>query len=195
MTAAFVLAGGRSSRMGSDKAFLELGRRTLLTIALEKAAAVAQEVSIVGPRSRLAFLGLPVTEDIYENAGPLAAIHAALSFSKAELNLILGVDTPFLQPEFLRFLVEEANRTGAVVTTPRVHGEFEPLCSVYRAAFLDVAEGALRAGERRITPLFAQVALHTIEESEIQRFESGTAMFDNLNTPADLERAQALRVR
>lgn len=195
MTAGFVLAGGRSSRMGSDKAFLELSGRSLITIALEKAASVAHQIGIVGPRDRFQGLGVPIVEDVYRDAGPLGGIHAALSSSTAELNLIISVDTPFLDPGFLRFIMEEANRTGAVVTSPRVRGRLEPLCSVYRRGFSATAETALRAGEHRIAPLFAQVTLRTIEEAEVARFESGAAMFDNLNTPADLERAQALWLR
>jgi molybdopterin-guanine dinucleotide biosynthesis protein A len=195
MVLGFVLAGGQSSRMGEDKAFLVLGGRPLIALALEKAAAVCDEVRIVGAPAKFAALGVPAVEDIYPGAGPLAGIHAALASSPAELNLVIGVDTPFLVPEFLRFLLGEAGRTGAVVTSPRVGGHFEPLCAVYRRGFAAVAEQALRAGDFRIAPLFATVPCHAVEESAIERFELGAAMFDNLNTPAEFQRAQALRPR
>jgi len=193
MVLGFVLAGGQSARMGEDKAFLAFGGRPLIAVALEKLTAVCDQVRIVGARAKFVELGVAVVEDVYAGAGPLAGIHAALASSPADLNLVIGVDTPFLDTEFLRFLLGEAGRTGAVVTSPRVRGHFEPLCSVYRREFAAVAEQALRAGDYRIAPLFATVPCHAVEESEIERFELGAAMFDNLNTPAEFQRAQALR--
>src|SRR5437899_1580697 len=92
---AFVLAGGKSIRMGRDKAFLQLGDRTLLLRALDLASTVAAEVRIVGDATKLAAFG-PVVEDVYRERGPLAAIHAALLSTTTELNLMLAVDLPFL---------------------------------------------------------------------------------------------------
>lgn len=195
MVLGFVLAGGQSSRMGQDKALLELGGRSLLSIALQNAAAAGDEVRIVGAGEKFGRFGVPVIEDIFPGTGPLGGIHAALASSPAELNLVIGVDTPFLDPAFLRFLVEEARRTGAVVTAPRLRGHFEPLCSVYRKEFAAVAEQAVRGGVYRIAPLFAKVPHHAVEAAEIARFELGAAMFDNLNTPEEFTRAQALRPR
>ncbi len=136
--AAFVIAGGQSSRMGRDKALLELGGQTLLARAVMLARTVSDEVSIVGSRDRIArnqitaeldntaegpnrrIAELKIIEDLYPGQGPLAGIHAALLAGNAELNLILGVDTPFLEPRFLRYLVEQAASSGAVVTVPVV---------------------------------------------------------------------------
>lgn len=191
MAHAYVLAGGRSSRMGEDKAFITLAGRTLLEAALAKASAVADAVYLVGPAAKFSGLGIPLVEDRFSGAGPLAGIHAALSATTGELNLVMGLDTPFLSEEFLRYLVQQAQDFGATVTVPRAAGHFEPLCAVYRREFAAVAEAALRRGEYRIAPLFAQVRCHVIEEDEIARFEPGAAMFDNLNTPEDLQRAQA----
>src|ERR1039458_8060619 len=87
---AFVLAGGKSSRMGSDKAFLQLGDETLLSHALKVAGTVAGEVRIVGDAKKFAAFG-QVVEDVYRERGPLGGIHGALSNSATELNLMLGV--------------------------------------------------------------------------------------------------------
>ena len=95
---AFVLAGGKSSRMGRDKAFLELEGRTLLSLALEAASAVAASVWIVGNAAKFAAFA-PVVEDMYSERGPLAGIHAALAATATDLNLILAVDLPFIQTE------------------------------------------------------------------------------------------------
>jgi molybdopterin-guanine dinucleotide biosynthesis protein A len=116
--AAFVIAGGLSSRMGRDKAFLQLdGRRTLLDRALALACRVSDQVKIVGQRDKFAAYG-DVVEDVYPLQGPLAGIHAALSSSLSELNVMIGVDTPFLDARFLNYLVQQAEASGAVVTVP-----------------------------------------------------------------------------
>jgi molybdopterin-guanine dinucleotide biosynthesis protein A len=115
--AAFVIAGGQSSRMGRDKAFLTLGGSTLLERALAVARCVSPEVTIVGQREKFAAYG-SVIEDVYRGQGPLAGIHAALSGSAFELNLMIGVDTPFLDPKFVHYLVQQARTSAATVTVP-----------------------------------------------------------------------------
>ena len=185
---AFVLAGGRSSRMGADKAFLQFEGQTLLTRALNLLRLLSPDVRIVGPTNKFAPHG-PVIEDVYPNRGPLAGIHTALSASKAELNLILAIDLPFLNEALLRFIVEQARLTDAVVTVPRIAGGFQPLCAVYRRAFAPLAQAALEAGRNKIDALFAVTTTRILEEDELRRFAFTPAMFDNLNTPEDLRRA------
>ena len=78
----------------------------------------------------------PVYEDIFPGCGPLSGIHAALSNSKTQLNLIIAVDTPFLAPEFLSYLAQRAIESSAVVTTPEIDGYTQPLCTVYSLNFM-----------------------------------------------------------
>ena len=86
---AFILAGGKSTRMGTDKAFVDYDGRTLLLRALDLARSVATDVRIVGSKEKFAAFG-PVVEDIFRDCGPLGGIHAALRASPTELNLMLG---------------------------------------------------------------------------------------------------------
>src|ERR1700758_5454346 len=92
----FVLAGGQSSRMGTDKAFVELGGHTLLERALQTVSAVASEVWILGSREKFGEFG-DMIEDEFPDHGPLGGIHAALRASCQDLNLILAVDMPFVE--------------------------------------------------------------------------------------------------
>jgi molybdopterin-guanine dinucleotide biosynthesis protein A len=140
--AAFILAGGKSSRMGRDKAFLELAGTSLLERALELARGMSDQVAIVGDGKKFQPFGTVVV-DRYSERGPLAGIHAALASSDRELNLILAVDLPFVVPEFLKYLVSEAEASPVMVTVPRADGGFQPLCAVYRKLFQAVAERAL----------------------------------------------------
>ncbi len=187
--AAFVLAGGKSTRMGADKAFLELDGRTLLARALELARSVTADVHIVGPRDKFEAFA-PVVEDVYQNRGPLAGIHAALASSSAELNLMLGVDLPFLTPALLRFLLQQAEESGAAVTVPRIAGGYHPLCAVYRREFAVLADTALMQGRNKIDALFAETSTRALDEPELARFAFTASMFENLNTREDWERAR-----
>jgi molybdopterin-guanine dinucleotide biosynthesis protein A len=186
---AFVLAGGKSSRMGADKAMLEVAGQTLLQRTLELARAVAEDVRIVGVREKFGEFA-PVVEDKYPDRGPLGGIHAALASTGSDFNLILAVDLPFLEKRFLQQLVTEALASGAVVTVPRAGGGLQPLCAVYRREFAALAEQALAAGRNKIDTLYARTTLRIIEEDELARFAFSPAMFDNLNTQEEWERAR-----
>jgi molybdenum cofactor guanylyltransferase len=131
-----------------------------------------------------------VIEDIIPECGPLGGIHAALTHTRADFNLIIAVDTPFLSASFLRFLVTRAVESNATVTTPEIAGYTQPLCAVYSREFLSIAEQALLAGKYKIVPLFPPDRTLTISENEMARFAFMPEMFDNLNTPEDLERAR-----
>ena len=172
--------------MGRDKSALFMNGQSLLERAVKLASEVAETVAVVGPREKY---GAAAVEDIFPGQGPLAGIHAALSGSKGELNLVLAVDLPFVTAEFLRFLIEEAGHAKATVTLPVTGGRLQPLCAVYRREFAALAEAALRAGRNKIDPLFGDVIVRRIDEAAMVRLAFDPQMFDNLNTPEDYERA------
>lgn len=185
----FILAGGKSSRMGSDKAFVQLGGETLLAKALKLARAVSEEVRIVGDAGKFSAFGR-VVEDVYRDQGPMGGIHAALSGSSTDLNLILAVDLPFVEANFLRYLLSRARESGAMATLPRAAQHLQPLCAIYQRAFAVVAEESLRNGKNKIDSLFARVQTCVIEEEELARSGFSPVIFRNLNTPDDLEKAR-----
>jgi len=186
---AFILAGGKSSRMGADKAFLDWGGRPLLAHMVELAKSVAAGVKIVGDPAKFATFA-PVVEDIYPGCGPLGGIHAALMNSESELNLILGVDLPFLDSGLLNYVASQAAESGTVVTVPFASGYYEPLCAVYRKEFSRFAEKALRAGKYKIDALFPKVSLRVVDEKELAGAGYSLTAFRNLNTPDEWERAK-----
>ena len=183
---AFVLAGGKSTRMGrgQDKAFLQLGGRTLLDRALELAGAAAGKAWIVGSFDKFAAFG-PVIEDVYPGHGPLGGIHAALTKTDTELNLMVAVDLPFLRPCFLNYLIARGCETEAVVVVPTAGGNLQPLCALYRRAFADVAEQSLRAGRNKIDRLFSEVQTRVIDPEELKQNGFPEEMFSNVNTQED----------
>src|SRR5262245_25406764 len=187
---AFILAGGKSSRMGEDKAQLTLHGRALLEIAVDKAREVVADVSVVGPRARF---GPDAIEDIFPDCGPLGGIHTALTYSRCDLNLILAVDTPFVEARFLHFILEQARDSRATATVARTNDGLQPLCGVYHKDFGPVAEKALKERRYKIDALFPLVQTRIIEQDELHKFAFDPAMFQNLNTRAEYERAKIRR--
>jgi molybdenum cofactor guanylyltransferase len=185
--AVFVLAGGRSRRMGQDKALLPMGDSTLLERVLRTATALTANVHIVGSAQKYAGT---VIEDQYAGQGPLAGVHAALSFSRYELNLILAVDLPFVSTELLRYLVQEAGRDNQLVTVPHAGGRLQPLCAVYRRGFVRLAADSLARGANKIDTLFEQCSRRIISEDELASAGFGEESFANVNTPEDLAAAR-----
>lgn len=184
---AFILAGGKSTRMGTDKAFVEFEGRTLLARAIDLARSIPVDVRVVGKLEKFARFA-PVVEDIFPDRGPLGGIHAALQASTTELNLMLAVDMPFVSAAFLRYLIDQARAAPeAIATVPLAVGRWQPLCAIYRREFGDVAETALRLGRNRIDSLFALVTTQVLEEEQLKRNGFSDAMFRNLNTPEDLK--------
>ena len=197
----FIIAGGKSSRMGTgvDKAFLEFGGQSLLDRALGVMSEVCDSVRIVGDPAKFTKYGSTkygsskygsVVADIFSGCGPLAGIHAALVHSPAELNLMLAVDMPFVSTELLAFLLAAAEDNDAIITVPRAGKGLQPLCAVYRRGFSLAAEQALRAGKYKIDAAFSSVSIRVIEEGELAAAGFSEQSFFNVNTPQDRRAAE-----
>jgi molybdopterin-guanine dinucleotide biosynthesis protein A len=159
---------------------------------MKTAGAVSTDVRVMGDAEKFAAFGR-VVEDVYRDRGPLGGIHAALSSSISELNLMLAVDLPFVTPEFLLYLLLRARESGAMVTVPRAGGGLQPLCAVYQRAFAELAEQSLREGNNKIDLLFAGVETCVIEEGELVGAGFSVEIFRNLNTPEEFEKARTSR--
>lgn len=185
----FVLAGGKSSRMGTDKAILSLHGNTLLEQTKAILEQVCAKVFILGSRAPYGQFGECI-EDIFVDCGPLGGIHAALSGSSTPYSLITAVDTPFINAEFFSYMIERALNSSAIVTAPRVGGVVQPACAVFSRDFLPLAEAALKAGKYKVEPVFPRDRTLLLTEADWGQFAKAGEMFENLNTPEDFERAQ-----
>jgi len=183
---AYVLAGGKSSRMGTDKAFLELAGRPLIAHAVELAGSVTGNVRIVGDPEKFAAFGM-IVPDVYKDRGPLGGIHAALLNSNTDASLVLGVDLPFINRAFLGFLISTARSCNALVTVPSCGSHFQTLCAVYHRPLGEIVDRALASGHNKIDALFSDLPVRVIDEEEIKSAGFSPSMFRNLNTPAEWE--------
>ncbi|MEO6590008.1 MAG: molybdenum cofactor guanylyltransferase [Pyrinomonadaceae bacterium] len=136
----YILSGGKSSRMGTDKAFLKFGEKTFLENAVGILESNCENVKIVLNKSQNHFIeklpdGVSHIFDIHENRGALGGIHAALQDCKTEFAIILAVDLPFVTSEAIEKLcvnISQEKDSSAIV--PRqTDGKLQPLCAVYRA--------------------------------------------------------------
>jgi molybdopterin-guanine dinucleotide biosynthesis protein A len=185
---AFILAGGKSSRMGRDKAFVPWEGHTLLERALELVGQITPNLRIVGARSKFEKLG-EVVEDIYPGRGPLGGIHAALCATSTDLNLVLAVDLPYVTKALLQYLVDQAQNSQALVAVPRLADGWQPLCAVYRKGFATIAESALREGRNAVHSLLESGTPRVFDEAELTQAGFQARMFRNINTTMDLETA------
>jgi molybdopterin-guanine dinucleotide biosynthesis protein A len=187
----FLLAGGRSRRMGRPKLELELGGETLLERQLRLLRAVTRAVAVIGPPERAAGIDFRAIPDEHAGLGPLGGIVTALAQTRSEYNLLVGCDLPFLEARFLRFLCWGALTGRAEVTVPESpSGRLHPTCAVYRRRALGAARASLERGDYRVRSFFPRVNVHVLRWREIARAGFSARYFFNMNTPEDYRSAR-----
>jgi molybdopterin-guanine dinucleotide biosynthesis protein A len=181
----FAVAGGRSRRMGRDKALLPWGETDLLGHALLQLRRVTDDVRILcGPSPRYEGRGVPVVVDRLADAGPIAGIAAGLEECGGRPGLFLAVDLPLVPIALLTHLAERGGSWDAVV--PVSSRGPEPLCAVYAPSCLEPIRRRVAAGEMRMTSFWPEVRVLELGPLELQAFGDPEGFFRNLNTPADL---------
>jgi molybdopterin-guanine dinucleotide biosynthesis protein A len=181
----FVLAGGRSERMGRDKALLPFGSTTLLDHAVSRLRHVCDEVRILcGPERRYEGHGAAVVVDAIRDAGPLGGVYSGLETLGGGAALFLAVDLPDVPEELLARLLALASGWDAVVPVHSA-GE-EPLCAVYSFACLEPIRRRLDAGQRKMTSFWPDVRVRSMNDDEIAAFGDPRHSFRNVNSPEDL---------
>ena len=186
-----ILAGGKSRRMGRDKAFLPFGKGMLIERVIEVIQQVADDVILITntPEQYQRF-GLPMFADVIPEAGSLGGIYTGLMHTRTAYSLCLACDMPFVKPAFLRFLCETAAEADVVI--PRNTEDFQPLCAVYSQACREAIRQRIEAGQLKITGFFEQVCVRVIEGELLARYDPHNVMFFNANTPEEYEQAQRL---
>lgn len=148
-----VLAGGKSSRMGANKAFIEFGGKRLIETTVDCLKALFPEVLIIANDPPLyAYLGVKVASDLIPDSGSLGGIYTGLSTASHPACFFVACDMPFLNAELIKLLVREAEGWDAVV--PRVRGELQPLHAVYAKSCLPLMKESIDASVLKIARFF-----------------------------------------
>lgn len=181
-TEAFILTGGRSSRMGTDKSQLLIEGQTFTARIAETLASLTDSVRVVGGEADST---LPSVRDVYPEWGALGGLHAALSACQREWAIVVACDLPFVTAELFSFLAEKRMGHEAVVPI-QDDGRPQPLAALYRVdPCLQRASELIEAGRRRPLDLLEAVKTCRISFAELRNLDQAQRFFVNINTPAD----------
>lgn len=179
-----VLAGGKSTRMGQDKALLHYKGKTLIEHIIARLRPYCDEVLVsTNEHDRYGFLGVPLLIDKNKDCGPLGGLEAALAAS-ADLCFVVPCDLPFFSGAIIPFLAAEISKTDACI--PTLGGYYEPLVALYDHAILPVVQDALRKKQYRVRVFFDEIKVTFVPEEKIyaRHLEN---VFCNVNTLEDYE--------
>jgi molybdopterin-guanine dinucleotide biosynthesis protein A len=169
--------------MGRNKALIPLQGRTMISRLAGEAGRLTDQILISANNiPDYESLGLPIVPDVYKGQGPLAGLHAAMTYSERPLLLALACDLPSVKESFLRLLVRVAEGYDAVIPVT-ADGLPHPLCAVYRRSCLTALERNLEAGVNKITEVLKSLSVKWLPESPANFLAQDVC---NLNTPEDL---------
>jgi molybdopterin-guanine dinucleotide biosynthesis protein A len=192
MATAIVLAGGKGSRLGVDKALAVVGGRNLIHRVVEQLMLVSEQVLIVGSPCQFSFppsYKIEYREDLYSARGPLSGIYTGLVASKSLYNLVVACDMPFLNIKLLGYMLKLSPGFDAVV--PRMK-RIEPLHAVYSKSCLGSIKRQLESNQAGVTRFLSTINVRWVEQAECQRFDPKLLSFFNINSEVDLAQANIL---
>lgn len=185
-----ILAGGASSRMGSNKALLPHRNGRIIEGIYRTLAALFKEVIVVtNTPEHYPFLPCRKVPDIYPGCGVVSGVHAGLRHSNDSAVFVVGCDMPLLQGELIQYMT--ALSEGVDVVIPVSPGGFEPLHAVYGKGCIPVLEEQIVNGNQRIRSLLPRVRVREVHPDEIALFDQGGDCFTNINTPEDYFRLRS----
>jgi molybdenum cofactor guanylyltransferase len=189
---AVILAGGRSSRMGSNKALLKLDKKSIIQRQVEELAHYYDQVMVVSNEVELyKDLGVQVVKDEYPGSGPLAGIHAGLLASSKEGIFVLPCDMPFVPGNIgLKMLKLCGEADGLVLEKG---GHLEPLCALYSKTCLGIIEEFLQTDRRKVIDFYPMKDIKIIPAELLGKDLALDRVFFNINTPDEYQRAQSMQ--
>lgn len=184
---AVILAGGLNTRMnGRNKAFLEVGGRTILDRLLGCLQSTFREIILVTREPDLytdyGSYGLKVVKDIFPDRSSLTGMHAGLMHARAGFGFMVPCDTPFLQSALVRMMLAELAPDLDVVV-PFFDGHYQPLCAIYSKRCIPAIENQLVGKRYKIIQLFDRMTIRVVPADKIKAVDPGLLSFLNVNTP------------
>lgn len=183
-----ILAGGRSSRMGENKALLPWEGGTVIASVAARLQSLLDHVLVVAADpSSYQFLGLPSARDQRPGLGPLGGLEAALREAPDPRVFVVACDMPFLNADLIRYMT---SLPPAQAVVPYLGGRPEPLHALYSRDALPLVRALLAQGELRVHVLLERLDVRRVEEDEVRRFADPQRAFANMNRPEDYRRAR-----
>lgn len=187
-----ILAGGKSSRMGTNKSFLKIGNQTIIERIADLMKSVFSEVILItNTPEEYPFLNLPTFEDIYKWKGPLAGIHSALVHSKTEKIFVLSCDVPLMSKEMIEYIVEYNSDKPIIFC--EAAGYHQPLVGVYSKVILSEVEDFISTTEvsdKSFHHFLKSVEAEIIHPEKLSFYKD--ELFFNVNRPEDFEQLKKI---
>lgn len=184
-TTGIILAGGKSSRMGFEKGTAMVQGKQMIEWAIEALQPVCRHLLIVSNSDLYQNMDLPVYEDIYKDSGPLGGIYTGLNHSTTNSNLILACDMPFVTPQVLQSLLDEAH--GYEIVVPSVEGKLQPLCAYYHKEISGRLEDFIQQKTLKMQLVIRQFYY---KEWNVEQAGFDAHVLANINSPSELEQSQ-----
>ncbi|WP_053361124.1 molybdenum cofactor guanylyltransferase [Bacillus sp. FJAT-27251] len=188
---AIILSGGKSSRMGTNKALLPFHDKTNIERIRDELGSLFDDLLLVtNDPETYEFLNMKMVRDAYPGMGPLAGVHAGLTASHYEENIVVACDMPFVSADLAGSLVKNLKHFDAVV--PVIGGRQHPLFASYQKRILPQLEECLESGRLRMVHLLDQLQVRYLGETELQAYADGSLekIFFNMNHPNEYEHAR-----
>jgi len=186
-----ILAGGKSTRYGRNKALENIGGRTLIEHVVETMTSLFESIILItNTPAEYAHLGLPMHEDLIKGLGPIGGIYTALKVIDKDFGFVVACDMPFLSKTLITHMVSIKESFDVVV--PRMDWKIEALHAIYRKSCLKQIEKNIAQEIYQVMRLFESVTVRYVEEEEIIQFDPELKSFLNINRPQDLRRLESL---
>ena len=191
-----ILAGGKSSRMGTDKGLVHLDGVALVERIACQVLDITSNIFVVTNRiSEYRKFGYPMVSDVFPDIGPLGGLYTALKYDEHEYTLILSCDMPFVNQALLLYMFDNIEEYDAVVPRLSPNAHPEPLRAIYHKRCREHMLDAIRLGMRKAISFFDKIDVRYIERAEIEAVDPGAGSFFNTNTPEDLLEAGGIAKR
>ena len=185
-----ILAGGKSKRMGRDKALIPVGDRALLSRVYAVAEEVFSDILVLSNlHTHLDKVRGPIVKDVIPRQGPMIGIVSALLYARTPYVFVLACDMPFLRKEAIEYVLTAAR--GEDIVIPKTEKGFEPLHALYNRSCISPLLSAIERGRMKIPDIFPLLSVKVVEGKEVFASQ-GLSIFTNINTEEDLSRAQSL---
>jgi molybdopterin-guanine dinucleotide biosynthesis protein A len=183
----FILLGGKSSRYGSNKAFVEIeGVRLVDRVARVMKSIFHRVLLVTNTPDEYEYLKIPMVEDLIKGLGPMGGIYTGLMTMPDEAGFFVACDMPFLSESLIRHMVDVRDDFDVVV--PRMDWMLEPLHALYSKKCLPIIQEAIGQNEHQILKCFAKLRVRYVDEEELRLWNPDLKSFFNINKPQDLPR-------
>ena len=180
-----ILAGGKSRRMGRDKATLQVGGKTLVKRAYDEAKDVFEEVFIISNRHRtIAGIDAPIFKDIIPIQSPIVGLVSALLYSRNPYVFILACDLPFISQHSMEFILSEAQGEDLII--PKTTGGYEPLYALYNKSCIPSLFRLIERNKLKLTEVFPYLTMKVLPGEHPCFMNRGHSVFINVNALDDL---------